>query len=183
MKVTSSARSSSLSDVTIEIRRAEVADAAAGAWCHLKCWQEAYGGIVDPVRLAEKTGNPEERAVRWAGAIEAGMVRYLAFNPDPDASVEDRVIGFSCPGESRDEDAPTPLELFSIYVRADWYGSGLGGRLMDVAIGKEPASLWVFEDNERAKAFYRKHGFVEDGAKVDEPFFGVPEIRMVRPAQ
>ncbi len=111
------------------------------------------------------------------------MVRWLAINPDPEASVEDRVIGFSSPGESRDEDAPTPLELYAIYVRADWHGSGLGARLMDVAIGKEPATLWVFEANERAKAFYRKQGFVEDGAKVDEPYFGVPEIRMVRPAQ
>lgn len=51
---------------------------------------------------------------------------------------------------------------------------------MEVAIGKEAASLWVFEANERARAFYRKQGFVEDGAVVDEPFFGVPEIRMVR---
>jgi hypothetical protein len=51
---------------------------------------------------------------------------------------------------------------------------------MDVAIGKEPASLWVFEANERARAFYRKQGFAEDGSSVDEPYFGIPEIRMVR---
>jgi RimJ/RimL family protein N-acetyltransferase len=49
-----------------------------------------------------------------------------------------------------------------------------------VAIGKEPASLWVFEGNHRARAFYRRHGFAEDGARVDDPFFGLPEIRMVR---
>jgi ribosomal protein S18 acetylase RimI-like enzyme len=75
------------------------------------------------------------------------------------------------------------LELYAIYVREKWWGSGLGHRLMDVAIGKEAASLWVLAGNERAKAFYRKQGFVEDGTQVDEPFFGVPEIRMVRPAQ
>lgn len=166
--------------MTIEIRRAELADAAAGAWCHLRCWQEAYGEVVDPARLAEKTGDPEQRAERWASAIEAGVVRWLAINPDPDAIVQDRVIGFASPGPSRDEDAPTPLELYAIYVREKWWGSGLGGRLMEVAIGKEPASLWVFEANERARAFYRKQGFVEDGAIVDEPYFGVPEIRMVR---
>jgi ribosomal protein S18 acetylase RimI-like enzyme len=169
--------------VTIEIRRAEVADAAAGAWCHLKCWQEAYAGLVAPERLAEKTGDPEQRTERWAGAIGAGMVRWLAFNPDPGAPVQDRVIGFSCPGPARDEDAPTALELYSIYVRGKWWGSGLGNRLLDVAIGKESASLWVLAGNERAKAFYRRHGFLEDGARVDEPFFGVPEIRMVRPTQ
>ncbi|GAA1585994.1 GNAT family N-acetyltransferase [Kribbella sancticallisti] len=167
----------------IEIRRAGVADAAAGAWCHLKCWQEAYADLADPARLAEKTGDPEGRGKRWAQALEAGVVRWIALNPDPAAPVEDRVIGFSCPGPTRDEDAPTPLELYAIYVRAKWWGSGLGDRLLDVAIGKEAASLWVLEGNERAKAFYRRQGFVEDGSRVDEPLFGVPEIRMVRPGQ
>lgn len=164
------------------IRLAEVADAEAGAWCHLLCWRETYGGLVEPAVLAEKTGDVGRRTEKWAGAIEAGMVRWIALNPDPSVSVEDRVIGFSSPGPSRDEDAPTPLELYAIYVREKWWGSGLGYRLLDVAIGKEPASLWVLEGNQRARAFYRRQGFAEDGLRVDEPFFGVPEIRMVRPA-
>jgi len=168
--------------VTIEVRRAEVEDALAGARCHLRCWQEAYSGLLEPGRLAEKTADAERRAEKWAGAIEAGLVRWIALNPDPAVGVEDRVIGFSSPGPCRDEDAPTELELYAIYVRAGWWGSGLADRLIDVAIGKEPASLWVFEDNPRAREFYRRHGFAEDGARVDEPFFGIPEIRMVRPA-
>lgn len=106
--------------------------------------------------LAEKTGDVGRRTEKWAGAIEAGMVRWIALNPDPSVSVEDRVIGFSSPGPSRDEDAPTPLELYAIYVREKWWGSGLGYRLLDVAIGKEPASLWVLEGNQRARAFYRR---------------------------
>jgi GNAT superfamily N-acetyltransferase len=166
--------------VTIEIRRAELADATAGAWCHLNCWLEAYSGLVDPERLAAKTGDIERRTEKWASAIEDGVVRWLALNADPAAPVEDRVIGFAHPGPSRDEDAPVPLELYAIYVREKWWGTGLGSRLMDVAIGKEPASLWVFEANERARAFYRKQGFAEDGSSVDEPYFGIPEIRMVR---
>jgi GNAT superfamily N-acetyltransferase len=169
--------------VEIEIRRASVADAEAGAWCHLTCWQEAYAGIVDPERLAEKTNDIGLRIERWTSALESGVVRWVAINPDPAAAVQDRVIGYSSPGPTRDEDAPTPLELYAIYVREKWWGSGLGYRLLDTAIGKEAASLWLLEENERAKAFYRRQGFVEDGSRVDEPFFGVPEIRMVRPAQ
>ena len=167
----------------IEIRRAEVADAEAGARCHLACWQEAYADLVDPERLSEKTSDIDRRTERWASAIGGGVLRWIALNPDPAAPVQDRVIGFSSPGPARDEDAPTPLELYAIYLRAKWWGSGLGDRLLDVAIGKEPASLWLLEGNGRAKAFYRRHGFVEDGSRVDEPFFGVPEIRMVRPAR
>jgi GNAT superfamily N-acetyltransferase len=163
------------------IRRAEVADAAAGAWCHLLCWREAYAGIVAPALLLERTSDLERRTERWAAALSEGAVRWIALNPDQLAPVEDQVIGFSAPGSARDYDAPSPLELYAIYVRQSWWRSGVGTRLLEVAIGKEAASLWVLEDNLRAQAFYRRHGFVADGSRVDEPFFGVPEIRMVRP--
>lgn len=149
----------------------------------MTCWQEAYAGLVDPERLAEKTSDIDLRIERWASALADGVLRWIAVNPDPGAAVQDRVIGFSSPGPARDEDAPTPLELYAIYVRAKYWCSGLGYRLLDVAIGKEAASLWVLDGNERATAFYRRQGFVEDGSRVDEPYFGVPEIRMVRPAQ
>jgi GNAT superfamily N-acetyltransferase len=165
------------------IRRAEVADAAAGAWCHLTCWREAYAGILDPGRLVEKTSDVERRTENWAGALAVGVVRWIAVNQDPAAQVADQVIGFAAPGPCGDDDAPTPLELYAIYVRKEWWGTGLGERLLDVAIGREAASLWVLEDNHRAQAFYRRHGFAPDGMRVDEPTFGVPEIRMVRRAQ
>jgi len=43
---------------------------------------------------------------------------------------------------------------------------------------EESVSLWVADPNPRAQAFYRKHGFIADGAsQVDG---GVREIRMVR---
>jgi GNAT superfamily N-acetyltransferase len=87
------------------------------------------------------------------------------------------------PGPARDEDAPTPLELYAIYARQSRWGTGLGTRLLEVAIGKEAASLWVFEANQRSLGFYAKHGFGADGGRSDDPFFGLTEIRLVRPAQ
>jgi GNAT superfamily N-acetyltransferase len=162
-----------------EIRRASLDDAEAAAWCHLLCWREAYADLVEPGVLEERTSDIERRIERWTTHIGAGRIHWIALNPDPDAGLQDRVAGFAVPGRSRDEDAPTPLELLSIYTRKAWWGTGLGTRLLEVAIGKEPASLWVFEGNHRAREFYRRHGFVEDGAQVDDPFFG-PELRMVR---
>lgn len=132
------------------IRRAEVADAEAGAWCHVNCWREAYAGVIDPARLADTTNDVDRRIAKWTDALAVGVVRWIALNPDPEVAVTDRVIGFSSPGPSRDEDAPTPLELYAIYVRQGWWGTGLGSRLLEVAIGSEPASLWVLEDNPRA---------------------------------
>jgi len=162
-----------------EIRRATVDDAEAGAWCHLLCWREAYDGLVEPGLLAERTSDIDRRLERWTIAVAEGRW-WIAVNPDPEAAVEDRVVGIVSAGQGRDDDAPTPLELYAIYARKAWWGTGLGGRLLEVAIGKEPASLWVLESNDRARAFYRRHGFVEDGTRVDEPYFDVPEIRMVR---
>ena len=163
-----------------EIRRATVQDAEAAAWCHLLCWREAYAGLVEPDLLAERTSDIDRRIERWTTHIAAGRIHWIALNPAESPSVHDRVVGFAVSGPSRDEDAPTPLELLSIYTRKAWWGSGLGDRLVEVAIGKEPASLWVFEGNHRARAFYRRHGFAEDGAVVHDPFFGLAEIRMVR---
>jgi GNAT superfamily N-acetyltransferase len=163
------------------IRRAVVADAEAGAYCHATCWQEAYDGIVDPVKLAEATGDIPDRTERWRTSIEDGAERWVAIHPaGDDAPVTDRVVGFSAPGISRDHDVRTALELYAIYVRKAWWGTGLADRLLDVAIGNQSAIAWVFEANARARAFYTRHGFLPDGARKDEPFFGEPEIRMVR---
>jgi GNAT superfamily N-acetyltransferase len=163
-----------------EIRPATVDDAEAGAWCHLQCWLEAYADLVEPAKLAERTADLDTRIQRWATAAAEGRSRWIAMNPDPDAPLRERVVGFVAIRPTQDEDAPVPLELQAIYTRKAWWGTGLGSRLMEVAIGKQPASLWVLEGNERAMAFYRHKGFVADGTFSDDPFFGVKELRMVR---
>ena len=164
-----------------EIRPATVEDAEAAAWCHLLCWREAYADLVPADQLLEWTSDIERRTERWTTGAKEGRRRWIALNPEPAAAVEERVVGFSAAGPGRDEDAPVALELEAIYTRQAWWGTGLGGRLLEVAIGKDPAGLWVFEDNRRALAFYRRHGFVPDGARKYDPFFGLMEIRMVRP--
>lgn len=165
----------------MEIRRAVLADAEAAAHCHLLCWREAYAGIVEPTMLADVTSDVAGRVERWQEHLADGAERWIALHPDGgDAPVTDRVVGFSAPGLCRDEDAPRKLELYAIYVRQAWWDRGLGRRLMEVAIGNEPAVVWVYEANDRARDFYARHGFVPDGARKDDPRMGLPEIRMVR---
>ncbi|TDD60522.1 GNAT family N-acetyltransferase [Kribbella antibiotica] len=166
--------------MTPEIRPATVEDAEAAAWCHIQCWHEAYDGLAPADLLARRTANVEQRIERWADAVRAGRTRWLAINPDPAAPVADRVIGIAGAGSGRDEDDPAPVELEMIYARAAWWGTGLGRRLLEVAVGKDPAYLWVFEDNQRALGFYDRHGFVADGKRLHDEFFDLWEIRLVR---
>jgi GNAT superfamily N-acetyltransferase len=73
-----------------------------------------------------------------------------------------------------------PFELEAIYTRRAFWRTGLGTRLLDVAVGKQPAFLWVFEGNEQALGFYRRHGFAPDGVGKHDPYFDLREIRLVR---
>ncbi len=71
--------------------------------------------------------------------------------------------------------------LDHLYVRPEWQERGIGGSLLARAMGDHPTglSLWVFEANDRARAFYGRAGFVEvertDGRGNEEQ---VPDVRM-----
>ncbi|GMA35822.1 GNAT family N-acetyltransferase [Demequina litorisediminis] len=64
-------------------------------------------------------------------------------------------------------------ELSKIYVRADAHGSGLAASLMEAAVvatraahGIGPVWLGTNDENLRARAFYRRHGFTQVGART-----------------
>ncbi|HEX7758857.1 MAG TPA: GNAT family N-acetyltransferase [Caulobacteraceae bacterium] len=47
-----------------------------------------------------------------------------------------------------------------LFLAADHLGRGLGVQLLDLAKGEyAELSLWTFQENTRARAFYEKHGF------------------------
>ncbi|MGH3347659.1 MAG: GNAT family N-acetyltransferase [Nocardioides sp.] len=63
-------------------------------------------------------------------------------------------------------------------------GQGIGAVLLDLAKAQRPDGLclWVFETNQGARRFYRRHGFVElestDGSSNEER---APDVRMAWP--
>ena len=71
--------------------------------------------------------------------------------------------------------------LHSLYVAPALTGQGIGAVLLDLAKRLRPdgIGLWVFETNERALSFYRKHGFRvvrrTDGSENEEK---EPDIEM-----
>lgn len=161
-----------MTGAAVSIREATVEDADELGRCQLRCWQEAYAEIVEPGRLAALTADVDARIARWRTILSEFPGRLVALDGE-------QVVGFAAAGPSRDDDLDL-LELYSVYVRAAHWGSGLGHRLLHAAIGSDDAFLWVFRDNVRARGFYTRQGFVPDGVEKHDDVFDAAEIRMVR---
>ena len=72
------------------------------------------------------------------------------------------------------------LELYAIYVRQAWQGTGVGQALLDASVGNLACSVWVLENNPRAHAFYARNGFVADGKRWFDEHLDSWEVRLVR---
>ena len=93
---------------------------------------------------------------------------------------EGAIIGLAAAGTTRDADAPTAWELYSINVTAEQQGSGVADDLIRITAGDTGTTVWVLTENARAQGFYRRHGFGTEGASRMDEVTGAREIRMVR---
>ena len=147
------------------IRPAGAADAAIVAHVHNRSRAAAFRGHI-----------PDE-ALDNAAVLEREWVAYFQ---DPDgrvaiAEVDGQPVGmaYAIPGQR--------TELRNLYLLAEAAGTGVAPRLMDAVIPPgQPAFLWVADFNERAQAFYRKHGFAFDGEETHHEGDNVTLKRMVR---
>jgi ribosomal protein S18 acetylase RimI-like enzyme len=106
-------------------------------------------------------------------APDGQLVRLVALH-------EQRIVGFVAVGPPRDENPPTPREFQVINILAAHHGTGLADQLLTTALGESPAYLWVMKGNERAMAFYRRHGFDTDGETTWHESTGTTLLRMIR---
>lgn len=153
----------------ILIRPCTAADADRLAVVAAATFVETYAGIVDgedivfhcrtthaPEAYARLLDDPSRRL--FLATLEPGEapVGFLLMGP-PDLPVET---------------GPDDLELTRIYALHRFHGQGLGPRLMQTAIetaraaGAKRLLLAVYSRNERAKAFYARHGFRQVGTRL-----------------
>lgn len=155
------------------VRPARREDAAAIADVHVLTWQAAYEHVFGEERLA---GIGERRRAQWEEWLADQQPRWQVLV----AEVAGRVVGFASVGESRDEAGKG--ELAAIYVLPDAWGSGAGSALMASALeelrGYSSATLWVLEDNPRARRFYEREGWILDGGRREEEFLGVTVVEL-----
>ena len=170
-----------MSHLRVHVRAAESTDADGIADVHVRSWRETYAGLI-----------PEQ--LMGAEALEARRSMWtsiLALDPRPGAIAiaerGGRVVGFAFAGPATHPDATKGLtpardwHLYSIYLLSVAQGAGIGHALLEMVVHDRPAQLWVVRENERARAFYERHGFQTDGSEfVDPDVNGLVELRLVR---
>lgn len=158
----------------VQVRAAVIGDAETIASVHVDVWKVAYHSLL-PQRFYDEAAYLDRRA-RWKSLLGTEGPQLINV-----ASFNDVVIGFAAAGPARQENSPRAWQLFSLYLRPSYHGSGVADELMVATVGDRPAMLWVARDNPRARAFYSKHGFTPDGTEMaDDDLLGLVELRLTR---
>jgi RimJ/RimL family protein N-acetyltransferase len=167
------------------VRAGQPEDAERIAVIHVRSWQAAYRGLLPQDYLDQL--DPAERVERWRRTLcvtdrSAGGVLV--------AVKDGQVCGATWFGPTRDTDTdPAEVgEVMGIYLLPDAWGQGLGRTLMAAAVehladdGYSQVTLWVLESNARARRFYSRAGWAEDGAVKQDDRLGFPitEVRYRR---
>ncbi|SDS01330.1 GNAT family N-acetyltransferase [Microlunatus soli] len=165
--------------MSVVIRPSRLTDSEELGSVHVAAWQAAYRGIMpdDYLDGLDPVANARRRRRNFDDPSRTGT--ELA------AELDGRVVGFSYFGPPRDEVPDGWGELWVINLHPGVWRRGIGTRLFAAAVdglrdaGYRHGYLWVVADNQRAVEFYRRQGWVSDGATKIDQRFGPPvtEIR------
>jgi ribosomal protein S18 acetylase RimI-like enzyme len=157
--------------VAISIRRASSAAAAGVAAVHVGSWRETYAGIFPDEILAGLC--VEKRTRFWREKLDESAT-WVACDGD-------EVVGFLNIGPCRDDELAEAQEIYCMYLRRAQFGLGAGRELLRAGmeyVGRGVVTLWVLEQNDRARRFYEKAGFEPDGTILPAGHFGVTDPKM-----
>jgi GNAT superfamily N-acetyltransferase len=148
----------------LTIRPATPEDARKLAEVHVASWRAGYKDLVPDEYLARQS--VDHRYAQW---------QEILADPGNAVLVTGEIDGFIA-------FEPETREIRALYLAPAKFRQGIGTALLTAAHDalEGDTALWVFEGNERALAFYARHGYAPDGAThVHEPT-GVVEVRMTR---
>lgn len=145
-----------------KIRYADINDARTLGEIHSQSWKVIYKGIVPDEILNNITA--EKREKYFEKALSQGW--------EEDALIfkEDKAVGLICIGRCRDEDKDDSYgEIWGIYLLPEYWNRGIGYELINWGLTElrkrsyKKVTLWVLEENIKARNFYEKVGFKHDG--------------------
>lgn len=195
----------------LTIRTARPDDAPAIAAIRAQTWRAAYDGVIPADILTAATSpqsvatsSEDIRRARWPGMLLAevtgGLAEVTGAGDAAGPAVPGRpsAVGFASFGTERGAggqpgSVPQPgqgqarAELYAIYVTPRQWSTGAGRALIDAVLERAAAggyaciSLWVLQDNPRARRFYERAGFRETGDSQSlDDLGGVVEVRYER---
>jgi GNAT superfamily N-acetyltransferase len=146
-------------------------------------WRAGYRDIIAPEKLAEL---PVER---WRHEVGVGLRRPVADAFTYAAEIDGAFAGYCyVAAPSRESDlGPEFAELVAMYVDPGHWRDGAGSALMEAALERlsglpyTDAVLWTFKENQRAIAFYERHGWRADGSEKIHGRTAEPAVRLGRP--
>jgi GNAT superfamily N-acetyltransferase len=152
----------------VKVRLATADDADAVELVRVRAWRHAYRHIFPPHELDAMAIDGS----RWRARLETPPPGWSTFV----AETRGRVVGFASVGPSRDERGLG--ELYAIYVDPSEWSTGAGRALMaraqqQLAAEYDEATLWVLEENPRARRFYEAAGWELDRARKHDRWFDV----------
>ena len=159
-----------------ELREGGPEDAAALARVWLESAVAGFSSFLPPDYAWPALETIERRTRRAIG--EEGVGVFLAVDPGG------ATVGYVGHSRSRDPDALGAVgEVRTLFVDPSAWGSGVAGALLTRALQaldtySREATVWSFLPNERANAFYEKHGFTRDGGRRREAVWAyVDQVR------
>jgi GNAT superfamily N-acetyltransferase len=170
--------------VGVTIREGVDGDAPAMAEVNAAGWREGYKGIVDDEVLDHHLP-----VAQWKREMTDGLRSPRGSSFTWIAELDGEVCGYcfvAAPGRSQPDDSKL-AELVAMYVRRHAWRGGVGSKLMEASLqraagaGFKEIFLRTFEENKRAIAFYKSHGFEAAGEKRPFVPYDIPTIRMARP--
>jgi len=166
----------------MQTRQAWPDDASAIAGVHVRSWQAAFAGLVPQHYLDAMDPSREES--EWKTRI--AETRWPSSGVLV-AETKAGIVGFAGFGSSQETSAIA--EIGTLYAMPEVWGTGIGKQLMLATLttlaqaGYAQATLWVLEDNERARRFYEAADWRADGAVVKDTTGGTSlnKLRYRRP--
>jgi ribosomal protein S18 acetylase RimI-like enzyme len=154
-----------MSTLVIDIRRAEPDDAEAIASVHHEAWMGAYAGIIPHKALAQMVNR--RGGAWWSSAIRRAATVLVV-------EIDGVIAGYTTIGRNRARELPQQGEIYELYLKPEYQGVGLGGRLFAAARKKLAGHglagmvVWALEDNDAAMDFYARAGGrdVAEGVEV-----------------